>query len=201
MKNKTLSKEFLEATSNKDVLLEKYQNGMRILDYLSSNGYCSLKPLKLYEYKGFYIVEAATIPPGSEEFYIQTSVFRYEKDKIVTYDSDEIFEKYGNKEIIENSISITSNLRWKAIYEQVLRGICIIPRYKTFKYQTFSSRLARNIMAISDCPFDMQFPFKLRVETKQMCKEYVKYVFSCFTNKDIFSFLDIDGKIDFRKVY
>ena len=56
-------------------------------------------------------------------------------------------------------------------------------------------------MAISDCPFDMQFPFKLRVETKQMCKEYVKYVFSCFTNKDIFSFLDIDGKIDFRKVY
>ena len=200
MKNKTLFEQYLEADSNRQELLKKYQNGLRIVDYFSSTFPSTHKIIELYEYKGLYFIECKILLGIENMRHYETYIFSFEEDIIVEHNYSEVFEKYTHEEVNQNSISINHKLRWKVIYEQVLRGICLVPSNKKFIYQTFTPRLARNIMAVSDCPIDLQFPFKLRVETNSLCREYVKYVFSCFTNIDVFTFLDIDGKVSFLNI-
>ena len=200
MKNKTLFEQYLEADSNRQELLKKYQNGLRIVDYFSSAFPSTHKIIELYEYKGLYFIECKILLGIENMRHYETYIFSFEEDVIVEHNYSEVFEKYTHEEVIQNSISINHKLRWKAIYEQVLHGICLVPSNKKFIYQTFTPRLARNIVAVSDCPIDLQFPFKLRIETNSLCREYVKYVFSCFTNIDVFTFLDIDGKVSFLNI-
>ena len=200
MKNKTLFEQYLETDSNRQELLKKYQNGLRIVNYFSSIFPSTHKITELYEYKGLYFIECKILLGIENMRHYETYIFSFEEDVIVEHNYSEVFEKYTHEEVIQNSISINHKLRWKAIYEQVLHGICLVPSNKKFIYQTFTPRLARNIVGVSDCPIDLQFPFKLRVETNSLCREYVKYVFSCFTNIDVFTFLDIDGKVSFLNI-
>lgn len=194
MKNKTLFEQYLEADSNRQELLKKYQNGLRIVDYFSSKFDSNHRIIELYEYEGLYFIECK-ISLGIECMHErETFIFGFRNNEIVEYDYAEVFEKYTKQEVMENSISINHKLKWKSIYDQVLHNICLVPIHRRFIYQTFTPRLAKNIMGVSDCPIDLQFPFKLRIETNSLCRDYVKYVFSCFTDKDIFTFIKTDGK-------